>query len=44
MIEATEEAAVNSLLAGKTVTGNQGTIEALPLDKVLPMLGLQPSR
>lgn len=36
--EATEEAAVNSLFAGVTVKGDQGTIEALPLDKVLPML------
>lgn len=36
--EATEEAAINSLFAGTTVKGDQGTIEALPLDKVLPML------
>lgn len=42
--EATEEAAVNSLFAGTTVEGDQGTIEALPLDKVLPMLGVQPPR
>jgi D-aminopeptidase len=42
--EATEEAALNSLFAGKTVKGDQGTIEALPLDRVLPMLGLQPPR
>lgn len=40
--EATEEAAVNSLFAGVTVRGDQGTIEALPLDKVLPMLGDRP--
>lgn len=38
VIEATEEAAVNSLFAGTRVVGNQGTIEALPLDRVLPML------
>lgn len=42
--EATEEAAINSLFAGRAVKGDQGTIEALPLDKVLPMLGLQPPR
>ena len=42
--EATEEAAINSLFAGTTVKGDQGTIEALPLDKVLPMLGVRPPR
>ncbi len=42
--EATEEAAINSLFAGTTVKGDQGTIEALPLDKVLPLLGVRPSR
>lgn len=42
--EATEEAAVNSLFAGVTVRGDQGTIEALPLDKVLPMLSDRPER
>ncbi len=37
--EATEEAIINSLFAAKTMTGNHGrTIEALPLDKVLPIL------
>lgn len=36
--EATEEAVLNSLFTAKTVTGHQGTIEALPLDRVLPML------
>lgn len=36
--EATEEAVVNSMFAAKTVAGHQGTIEALPLDRVLPML------
>jgi D-aminopeptidase len=36
--EATEEAAINSLFAGRTVAGHRGTIEALPLDRVLPML------
>ena len=37
-IEATEEAVINSLFAAKTTTGNGRTIEALPLDRVLPML------
>ncbi|WP_419722939.1 P1 family peptidase [Sphingobium aquiterrae] len=37
-IEATEEAVLNALFKAETVTGDRGTIEALPLDKVLPML------
>ena len=38
-IEATEEAVINSLFAAKTMTGNKGRkIEALPLDKVIPIL------
>lgn len=38
-IEATEEAVINSLFAAQTMTGRDGhTIEALPLDKVLPIL------
>ncbi len=37
-IEATEEAIINSLFAAKTISGNGRTIEALPLDKVLPIL------
>ncbi len=36
--EATEEAVLNSMFKAKTVVGDQGTIEALPLDRVLPML------
>jgi D-aminopeptidase len=36
--EATEEAALNSLFTARTVTGQSRTIEALPLDRVLPML------
>jgi D-aminopeptidase len=36
--EATEEAALNSLFTARTVTGRDRTIEALPLDRVLPML------
>ncbi|HQS52990.1 MAG TPA: P1 family peptidase [Daejeonella sp.] len=38
-IEATEEAVINSLFAAKTITGNnERKIEALPLDKVIPIL------
>ncbi|MDO6429283.1 P1 family peptidase [Flavitalea sp. BT771] len=38
-IEATEEAIINSLLAAKTTKGNKfGTVEALPIDKVIPSL------
>jgi D-aminopeptidase len=38
-IEATEEAIINSLLAGKTTKGNKyGTVEALPINKVIPIL------
>ena len=38
-IEATEEAIINSLFAAKTITGNNGRkIEAIPLDKVIPIL------
>lgn len=36
--EATEEAVLNSLFTAKTVAGHNGTIEALPLDRVLPMV------
>ena len=43
--EAAEEAALNSMFAAKTVEGDQGRIEALPLDRVLPMLkAAQPPR
>lgn len=39
VIEATEEAIINSLFAAKTVTGRNGNkAEALPLDKVIPIL------
>ncbi|MFT4204854.1 MAG: P1 family peptidase, partial [Chitinophagaceae bacterium] len=37
-IEATEEAVINALFAAKTVKGLHGTVPALPLDKVLPIL------
>lgn len=39
VIEATEEAIINSLFAARTMTGRDGhRVEALPLDKVLPIL------
>ncbi len=38
VIEATEEAIINSLLKATTVTGNGRTVEALPLDKVRAIL------
>lgn len=38
-IEATEEAVINSLFAAKTSKGKEGrVVEALPLDKVIPIL------
>ncbi len=39
VIEASEEAVLNSLFAATAVDGHQGRIEALPLDRVRPMLG-----
>ncbi|MFN2421125.1 MAG: P1 family peptidase [Gemmatimonadota bacterium] len=38
VIEATEEAILNSLFRATTVTGWQGTSEALPIDRVLELL------
>jgi D-aminopeptidase len=38
VIEATEEAIINSLFKATTVTGNGRTIEALPFDKVKDIL------
>ncbi|SFN72527.1 DmpA family aminopeptidase [Salegentibacter flavus] len=37
-IEATEEAILNSLFMAETTKGHHGTIEALPMEKVLPVL------
>src|SRR5690606_34410372 len=37
-IEATEEAILNSLFIAETMKGMNGTMEALPLDKVIPIL------
>ncbi len=36
--DATEEAILNSMFRATTVSGHQGTVRALPLDLVLPML------
>src|SRR5690606_23901272 len=36
--EATEEAIVNSLCRAETMSGHRGTVPALPLDRVLPLL------
>jgi len=38
VIEATEEAIINSLFKTTTVTGRGHTVEALPLDKTLQIL------
>lgn len=39
VIEATEEAIINSLFAAQTMTGRAGnTVQELPLDKVIPIL------
>ena len=38
VIEATEEAIINSLLKATTVTGNGRTVEAIPIDKVREIL------
>ncbi|MDH5824853.1 P1 family peptidase [Luteimonas sp. RD2P54] len=37
--EATEEAIVNSMFRATTVAGHRGTLRALPLERVLPLLG-----
>jgi len=37
-IEASEEAIINSLFAAKTLKGNGNIVEALPLNKVIPIL------
>ena len=35
VVEATEEAVINSLFAAEAMDGHQGRIEALPIDEVL---------
>lgn len=39
VVEATEEAIYNAMFKAKTVAGHRGTIQALPLEQVLPLLG-----
>ncbi|WP_407353892.1 P1 family peptidase [Luteimonas sp. R10] len=41
--EATEEAIVNSLFRATGVSGHRGTVPALPLERVLPLLQAAPS-
>ena len=38
VVEATEEAVLNSLFKAATVRGHQGTAPALPLERVMPLL------
>jgi D-aminopeptidase len=38
VIEATEEAILNSILRAKTITGNGRTVEAIPIEKVREIL------
>lgn len=40
--EASEEAVLNALLAARTTVGHRGTVEALPNDRILPMLTKAP--
>jgi D-aminopeptidase len=42
--EATEEAVLNALFAAKTTVGHRGTVEALPQDRVLPLLAPRSGR
>lgn len=42
--EATEEAVLNAMLAARTVVGHRGTVEALPMARVLPLLRARPAR
>jgi D-aminopeptidase len=38
VVEATEEAIYNSLFKATTTEGHRGTVEALPLDRVMEVL------
>ena len=40
--EATEEAVINSLFAGKTVEGHRGTVDRLPVERIMPWLPTYP--
>ena len=42
--EATEEAVVNSLFAARTVTGHRGTVERLPVERVVDIVQAMPNR
>ncbi len=42
--EATEEAVVNSLFAARTVTGHPGTVERLPVERVVDIVKKMPKR
>ena len=42
--EATEEAVVNSLFAARTVTGHRGTVERLPVERVVDIVKTMPKR
>ncbi|MGH9162315.1 MAG: P1 family peptidase, partial [Vicinamibacteraceae bacterium] len=44
VLEATEEAVYNSLLAAPTMTGNGHTVEALPIDELRRLLQSASSR
>jgi D-aminopeptidase len=37
-VEATEEAVLDSLFVSEGMTGHRGRIEALPVERVLPLL------
>jgi D-aminopeptidase len=36
--EASEEAVLNAMLAARTTVGHRGTVDALPVDRMLPLL------
>jgi D-aminopeptidase len=38
VVEATEEAVINSLFAAETMSGHRGRIEGLPIERVLPLI------
>ena len=45
VVEATEEAVINSLFAAEAMTGHRGRIEALPIERVLPLIrGQRPDK
>jgi D-aminopeptidase len=42
--EASEEAVLNALLSAQTTVGHRGIVEALPIDRVLPLLKSAPQK